>query len=270
MSQALRAELLQGEILNLSRDGAYHRMIVACEAGEPSRPGQFYMLGPGRLEDPPLDPLLLRPFSVLAERPGELHFLIKVVGRVTGWMASSGAGTPLRMMGPLGRPFSETASPEPVLVGGGVGLPPIHFLSRRLSEAGIAHRVLLGFNSGEEFPSELVGELAVEAEICTVDGSLGHRGNPVERLAGERPPARIQACGPGPMIEALRAAARGEDVLELSLEERMACGVGVCRSCVVPVREGDGWRYARVCREGPVFEADRLYAGPLDEEDGHA
>ena len=87
---------------------------------------------------------------------------------------------------------------------------------------------------------------------------------------GERPAARIQACGPGPMIDALRAAARDEDVLELSLEEHMACGVGVCRSCVVPVREGDGWRYARVCREGPVFEADRLYAGPLDEEDGHA
>jgi len=264
----MQARMLQGEILNLSRDGAYFRMTVACETCAPAEPGQFSMIGPGRVEDPPLDPLLLRPISVLAQRPGELHFLIKALGRVTGWMASAGPGTPLRLLGPLGRPFSREAEPEPVLVAGGVGLPPMHFLSRRLSAAGVKHRLLLGFNTAGEIPEALLAELEAPVEVATLDGSRGHRGNPVELLAGDRPPARIQACGPGPMMEALRAAARDDDRLELSLEEHMACGMGICRTCVTPVREGDGWRYARVCREGPVFDAEELWSGPLDEEDG--
>ena len=268
MSGSPQPRMLQGEILNLSRDGAYSRMIVACEACTPAEPGQFYMIGPGRVEDPPADPLLLRPISVLAQAPGELHFLIKAQGRVTAWMTSAGAGTPLRLLGPLGRPFSREASPQPVLVGGGVGLPPLHFLSRELSAAGLKHRLLLGFNSAEEIPGELLDELEAPVEIATLDGSRGHRGNPVELLAGDRAPARIQACGPGSMMEALRAAAREDDRLELSLEEHMACGVGICRSCVTPVRDGEGWRYARVCREGPVFDAGELWTGPLDEEDG--
>jgi dihydroorotate dehydrogenase electron transfer subunit len=72
------------------------------------------------------------------------------------------------------------------------------------------------------------------------------------------------------MMEALRAAAREDDRLELSLEEHMACGAGVCRTCVVPLKDGESWRYGRVCREGPVFDADELHHGSLDEEDGHA
>ena len=262
MTPPLAAVWREGRVLACRPEGSAYFSLAVEAGGEPSSPGQFYLVGVGPEAPFPNDPLLLRPMSVLSDESGRLRFLFKPVGRGTRALAAMQAGDRLRLLGPLGRPFTEQAFPPPLLIGGGAGVPPLHFLSRRLSRAGIEHRFVLGFNSAPEIPRGLLEELAVTPELCTLDGSAGFGGNPVEYLAREpqRPPARIQACGPPALLNALRAGQRAEDELELSLEEHMACGVGVCRGCVVALRDGEDWRYGTVCRDGPVFDVRELMA----------
>lgn len=258
---ALRAAWVEGRVARLALDGSlYWDLEVAVPDLPAAEPGQFAMLAPGTLAAPPMDPLLPRPLSILQAGPGRLRFLFKVFGRGTQRLTELQPGEPLRVLAPLGRPFGVEASPHPFLVGGGVGIPPLHWLSRLLSGQGIAHRVVFGFNTAAEMPMALLSELEQAVEICTLDGSAGTAGNPVDYLRGEQGHAhmRVQACGPTPMLEALKRAVRPGDLLELSLEERMACGVGICRGCVVPLKAGDDWRQATVCREGPVFDAAEL------------
>ncbi|MBM4118966.1 NAD-dependent dihydroorotate dehydrogenase B electron transfer subunit [bacterium] len=241
-------------------DGAlYWDLRVEAEGLPAGEPGQFALLAsaaPGAW-----DPLLPRPLSLLDAGAGWQRFLFKVAGRGTALLAALRAGDAVGLVGPLGQPFGgREGEPtgETVLVGGGVGIPPLHFLARRLAAAGRPCRVLFGFNRAAEIPAALLAELG--AELLTLDGSAGQRGNPVARLVETRgaAPLAIKACGPAPMLAALRAAVRPGDALELSLEERMACGVGVCRGCVVSVKDGAGWRYATICREGPVFDVAAL------------
>lgn len=258
---ALSAVWRWATVEELVPDGSFYwRLRLAAEDLPAARPGQFAMIGtqPAGLVVP--DPLLPRPISILSASPERQEFLFKVFGRGTALMRALRPGNSISLLTPLGRPFGVEASPHPFLVGGGVGIPPLHWLSRHLSEQGIAHRVLFGFNVEAEIPDGLLDELEQKPEICTLDGSRGFHGNPVDYLLGEQGHAhmRVQACGPTPMLEALKRAVRPGDLLELSLEERMACGVGVCRGCVVPVKEGDDWTYATVCREGPVFDAADL------------
>ncbi len=257
----LKAEWRWTSVHSLEGDGSqYWRLRLNADDLPEAQPGQFAMLGthPSGLAAP--DPLLLRPISILSSGPGRQEFLFKVFGRGTALMRALKPGDSLGLLTPLGRPFSVEASPHPFLIGGGVGIPPLHWLSRILSEQAITHRVVFGFNNRHEIPFKLLEELHQEAEICTLDGSHGFHGNPVDYLRGEQGHAhmRVQACGPTPMLEALKGAVRPGDLLELSLEERMACGVGVCRGCVTPVKRGDDWAYATVCREGPVFDAADL------------
>jgi len=272
VTRALEAAWSEGRVAGCEPDGdLYHLLTAELEGAPPALPGQFYLLAPGRREDAPADPLLLRPMSALGTEPGHMRCLFKVCGRGTRALAELAARAPLRVLGPLGRPFTIAAEPAPLLVGGGVGIPPLHFLSRTLSAAGIGHRVVFGFGAAGEVPAGLLAELDAPVEICTLDGSAGFHGNPLELLATEpgRPPARVQACGPPGLLDALKnTCGNNEDLLELSLEERMACGVGVCRGCVLPVRDDDGgWHYATVCREGPVFAAESLCDGERGERE---
>ncbi|MBN2171920.1 MAG: NAD-dependent dihydroorotate dehydrogenase B electron transfer subunit [Candidatus Krumholzibacteriota bacterium] len=275
MTAPLTAVWREGRVVALARDGTlFWRLDVASASpAPPARPGQFYLVGPGRPADPPRDPPLLRPLSVLDETGGRPAFLFKVVGRGTAALADLAPGDPLRLLGPLGTAFAAGDGPAPILLGGGAGVPPLCFLSRILTEAGRGHRVLFGFGTAPELPRALLDGLAADVEICTLDGSAGFAGNPVGKLlaGGGRPPARLQACGPAAMLDAVRAAALPGDRVELSLEERMACGTGVCRGCVIPVADGKGgWRYAAVCREGPVFDAADLWTGPREDPAGLA
>ncbi len=257
---ALRAVWRPARVAALRRDGElYWDLDLSLPESPAASPGQFAMIAPGEGEDATA-PLLPRPLSILADAPGRQRFLFKVFGRGTVRLAALRAGDSLRLLTPLGRPFTRDEGLETVLVGGGVGIPPLHFLSRRLGAAGIDHQLIFGFNTAAEIPERLLGELDREPRLCTLDGSRGFAGNPVELLQRERngAPLRIRACGPTPMLAALKAAIQADDQLELSLEERMACGVGVCRGCVVPVKADGGWRYETGCREGPVFDAARL------------
>ncbi len=258
MSADLSAAYAGGRVLSVRRDGLYHHLSIDAPGLVISEPGAFFMIGLGEADAPPVDPLLMRPMSVLDHEGGRLDILFKKVGRGTELLAAAEEGEAIRLLGPLGKTFTCAADPSPVLVGGGAGVPPLCFLSRRLSAEGIDHRVLFGFNTAADIPRAALSKLAVDAELFTMDGSAGEKGHPVAALEGERPDGRIQACGPHAMLDALKKVRRSGEPMELSLEERMACGMGFCRGCVTPVKDGADWRYATVCRQGPVFDADQL------------
>jgi dihydroorotate dehydrogenase electron transfer subunit len=237
------------------RVGAYD--VITCDDpdGPAPDPGQFYMLAAaerwGGGEDE--RPFLPRAFSVLRRHEdGTLEFLLEDVGPGTSRLCALRAGDGLWILGPLGSGFSAPREGRrPVLVGGGVGIAPLAIWSDALPAA----TVLLGFRDA---PHAEGAELIEGARLATDDGSAGHRGLVTELLAGELAEdvvAEVYACGPPPMLEAVRALCEELDVpAQLALESGMACGFGACFGCVVPTREG----YVRLCVDGPVLEAAEL------------
>ncbi|HEY1318467.1 MAG TPA: hypothetical protein VGF10_14690 [Gaiella sp.] len=203
--------------------GPYALVRLARGGLEPGEPGQFFMLeAPGR----PLP----RPFSLCMAPTGELGFLVEALGAGTTAIAEVGVGQELHVTGPLGRGFDLTA-PQPLLVGGGIGVAPFPFLSDRLGEP----PAILGFRT------------AFHAEAATLVPNATVVLDPVlvtEALPPE--PGDVLACGPEPMLDALARLAPGA---QLAREAPMACGYGACYGCVV---ERDG-RYVRLCLDGPVL-----------------
>jgi dihydroorotate dehydrogenase electron transfer subunit len=237
--------------------GAYRVLRVADPDGPEPAPGQFYMLatverwGAGDDERP----YLPRAFSYLRRVDGELHFMLEDVGPGTARLCELRAGEELWIAGPLGEPFSAPTA-RPVLCGGGVGIAPLAALQDALGDDDAA-TVLLGFRDAEHAPG---AALMRGAEVATDDGSHGHHGRVTELLERELgPDVEVFACGPAPMLEAVRALCAERDVpAQLALEAGMACGYGACFGCVVPTRDG----YARVCVDGPVFAAAALEEVP--------
>jgi NAD(P)H-flavin reductase len=242
------------------RHGAY--VVLRCQDSEGPRPqaGQFYMLtaghrwGGGESERP----FLPRAFSVLratapAAGPRELAFLLEDVGPGTNRLCELDIGDELLLLGPLGAGFSVPRDGRrALLVGGGVGIAPLALWQ---DELGAGTRALLGFRDAAHAEG---AALFSDPQVATDDGSVGHHGLVTERLAAELnrdPQAEVYACGPPPMLEAVRAicAARGIPA-QLALESGMACGFGACFGCVVPTRQG----YVRLCVDGPVLDAENL------------
>jgi dihydroorotate dehydrogenase electron transfer subunit len=237
--------------------GAY-RLITATDTEGPAdpRPGQFYMLaaaerwGGGEGERP----YLPRAFSFArARRAGggvELDFLLEAIGPGTERLGALEPGEDLALVGPLGVGFSP-AEGSALLVGGGIGAAPVLALADELPEAA----VLLGFRSAAHAEGASLFE---RAEVVTDDGSVGRQALVTDLLAEHLdadPEATVYACGPPPMLEAIRVlcADRGTRA-QLALESGMACGFGACFGCVVPTKDG----YIRLCLEGPVLDAERL------------
>jgi dihydroorotate dehydrogenase electron transfer subunit len=247
-------------VLGMDPLGAYQVLRVADPDGPAPQPGQFAMIAAaerwGGGEDE--RPYLPRAFSIARRRDGESHFLLEDVGPGTRRLCELREGDGLWALGPLGRGFS--APPEQrraLLVGGGVGIAPLAILQDILeADATTAPTVLLGFRDG---PRAEGAALLREARVATDDGSVGHHGLLTELLAEELrrdPHAVVYACGPSPMLEAVRALCAAREVpAELALEAGMACGFGACFGCAVP-RRGGG--YLRVCVDGPVIDAAQL------------
>jgi dihydroorotate dehydrogenase electron transfer subunit len=236
--------------------GPYTVLHTRDEDGPPPDPGQFYMLAAaarwGGGEDE--RPFLPRAFSVLRATPeGELHFLLEVVGPGTERLAELDEGDELWIAGPFGNAFAPPGEGRrAVLAGGGVGIAPIAIWQDAL---GLDATVLLGFRDAAHAEGAAV---VGEARVATDDGSLGHHGFVTDLLAEELDRDRgatVYACGPPPMLEAVRAmcAARGVPA-QLALESGMACGFGACFGCVVPTKRG----LIRLCLDGPVLDADEL------------
>jgi dihydroorotate dehydrogenase electron transfer subunit len=199
--------------------------LVRLERGclEPGAPGQFFMLeAPGRL--------LPRPMSLCQAPPGELAFLVDPIGPGTRALASLEAGEVIRVLGPLGNGFDLSVE-RPLLVAGGIGIAPMPYLSATLG----GPPAIVGFRTEHQAEAaRLLPGAAVVVEPTLVTELL------------PEDPGDVLACGPEPMLEAVRARAPGA---QLAWEARMACGYGACYGCVV---ERDG-HYVRLCVEGPVL-----------------
>ena len=195
---------------------------------------------------------LRRPISVCNITDGILTIIYKVVGVGTEAMSHLPIGTQLDVLTILGNGYDlSKAGDAPLLVGGGVGVPPMYMLARQLREAGKKVRVILGFNTKDEvFYEEEFRALGCDVTVTTVDGSHGVKGFVTNALDGKQ--SYYYTCGPLPMIKALLQALGTNG--EVSMEERMGCGFGACMGCTIQTTKGP----KRVCKEGPVFPAEIL------------
>ena len=226
---------------------------LRLNAGELARsalPGQFVHIKCG-------DGLLLRrPISICDAEGDTLRIVFQARGAGTRWLAERTEGDRLDVLGPLGRGFQVPEAGEILLVGGGIGTAPMVFTARRTPGR---VRAALGFRTGSGVI--LAGELeraGVPTAVATEDGSVGTPGR-VDALVRERLSAEtyaaVLACGPTPMLRAAAQAAREAGVpCQVSLEERMGCGIGVCLTCSC----GVSGHYLRVCKDGPVFDAEEV------------
>ena len=241
------------EVTARERFGAY--VVLSCDDpdGPAPDPGQFYMLAAAERWGGGADerPFLPRAFSVARRHDdGTLDFVLEDVGPGTERLGELGAGEDVWLLGPLGRGFAPPRQGRrPILVGGGVGIAPLAIWQDTLGASAL---VLLGFRDAAHAEG---ATLLRNARVTTDDGSTGHRGLVTELLAAELgcdARAEVYACGPPPMLEAVRALCAEHDVpAQLAMESGMACGFGACFGCVVPTSDG----YVRLCVDGPVLDA---------------
>ena len=264
----MSAPLLQRcQVAGHVRDGVYHTLTLAAPGiAAAARSGQFLAVLPGG------DGFRLRrPFSVHrvgrgGGRPVTVEFSFAVLGHGTQALGALREGDELDVLGPLGRPFRPPpAAAACLLVGGGYGAAPLFLLSEELRGRGCAVHVLTGAASADRLfkPAEsaLLGD---SLAVTTDDGSAGRRGVVTDAmpaiLAGAGI-AQVYACGPMAMLAAVaRTAAAAGVPCQVAVEEQMACGTGICFSCVVPVFDGAPGltRMARSCTEGPVFDGNAV------------
>ncbi len=251
------------EVVGLRRAGAYHHMtLLAPGIPEGTRPGHFVALGVGGEGS---GMLLRRAFSihrVSADGParGTVEIVFAAHGKGTRWLAERRRGDKLDVIGPLGRPFTLPAEPVAcVLVAGGYGAAPLFMLSEQLRARGCRVDMVLGAASEDKLYGVLEARrTSSSVTVTTDDGSFGLRGrvtDPLPEIIRAAGADVVYACGPMPMLAAVAAvAAEAGAHSQCAVEEAMACGVGICMTCVLPVRGPDGvTRMVRSCTDGPVF-----------------
>ncbi|HEX4657660.1 MAG TPA: dihydroorotate dehydrogenase electron transfer subunit [Streptosporangiaceae bacterium] len=257
---------VRGTVLTVRRVDAYYAMtVVAPGIAARFKPGQFVALAVG---GPVTSMLLRRTFSIHDVRPdhgGTVEFVFAATGAGTRWLAERRARDVLDITGPLGRPFPVPRDPVScLLVGGGYGSAPLFSLANRLRDRRCSVDFLLGAATGERvFGALTARRTGRTATITTEDGSLGVRGVVTDMMGQIIHEARtdvIYACGPMPMLRQVTALARRYDIpVQVAVEELMACGVGVCMTCVLPVAGTDGiTRMVRSCVDGPVFRGEQV------------
>lgn len=267
----LRAEVVESEAL----PAVHHRVVLrAPEIVACAEPGQFVHIWchpPGEIDHPPCSALLRRPYSISRLRPPDgVEILLRVRGTGGRLLAEKAAGESLDIIGPLGHGFRIAPSLNTaIIVAGGIGLAPVPALIARLAASGARVIFLAGAETDEKIPFRVERPRAGRAtlpEVAALGAEVAFVSESVEGILvtqvvdarlgefGEDDTAMF-ACGPRAMLKRL-AEVTGEHIpLQVSLEERMACGLGACRSCVVPVRSENGTAYKTVCRDGPVFDA---------------
>ena len=195
---------------------------------------------------------LRRPISLCDLNDDEITIIYKTVGRGTAHMAAMKEGDTLDILTGLGNGYDlSLAGDAPVLIGGGVGVPPLYLLARRLKENRKNVSVILGFNSADEiFYEEEFKNLGCNVAVTTADGSAGVRGFVTDALKGEY--SYIYTCGPEPMLKAVYKAVKCSG--QFSFEERMGCGFGACMGCSCKCITG----YKRICKDGPVLRKEEI------------
>jgi len=275
------------QIVSNERDtDSYFRLVLRAPQIAPLiQPGQFAHVRVPTLKDA----LLRRPFSIFQVERDTFSILYKTVGKGTEALARMGPGEELSVIAPLGHGFTvpERGGDTPLLVAGGYGMAAMYLLAQRSPQRGIVFvggRRRVDILCENEFQT-----LGWDVRVTTEDGSHGEKGLVTQPLLAElrrrRPVLRSRtaegggneaqiklrtpnsqlrtsklfACGPTGMLRAVGKVAEEFNVpAELSMDERMCCGVGVCLTCVIPVKTGAGWEYQRTCTEGPVFDSRQI------------
>jgi len=259
---------VRGEVLAVRRSGDYHVLVFAAPGvAEATAPGNFVAIAVG---GQPTAMLLRRCFSIhRVDTAGALGGTVEIVvdahGPGTKWLVERSVGDPIDVIAPLGRPFSLPKDPVPcVLVGGGYGSAPLFMLADRLRERGCRVDLVLGAATESRLFGVVDGRRrASSLAITTDDGSLGTKGrvtDVLDRILDDHGGQVIYGCGPMGMLAGLAKVARERGIVsQCAVEEAMACGVGVCMTCVLPVIGSDGvTRMTRSCTDGPVFFGDQV------------
>ena len=238
--------------------GVYLIRLDSPPIASQAQPGQFVMVRCGE------DTLLRRPLSVHQADGGEMALLLTIVGKGTRWLSQCQAGDNLALLGPLGNGYSvHPGSHNLLLVAGGIGIAPLRFLAQHALNRGCSVTLLLGASTAAQLYPEHLLPSEVKLIIATEDGSAGKKGMIIDLLPDFTGWAdQIFACGPMPMYRNM-ALRRKEFKLEgkpiqISLEVRMGCGLGVCYGCTAKTRSG----LKQVCKDGPVFNLEDI---PWDE-----
>ncbi|HEY3736803.1 MAG TPA: dihydroorotate dehydrogenase electron transfer subunit [Jatrophihabitans sp.] len=273
-----------GEIFAVRRVGAYTEFtVIAPGIATGFRPGHFVAVAVG---GPDTGMILRRSFALYGANTtegyaGTVQFVVAAQGPGTRWLVQRTVGEKLDLVGPLGNPFSLPAvsdsGPVPaVLVGGGYGAAPLLPLADALQKQGSHVEIILGAASADRLFGELAAKRLVgQVTVTTDDGSAGQQGwvtdalaATIERVGATAPDGAraggarpiVYACGPMGMLRAVGDIARAHGIrAQVSVEEAMACGIGVCMTCVLPVVGDDGKsRFLRSCVDGPTFDAERV------------
>lgn len=221
------------------------KMILKGNTGAFTAPGQFLNIK--------IDGLFLRrPISLCDLNGDELTIIYKVVGKGTEVLSGMKAGEELDILTGLGNGYDMTLSGDrPLLIGGGVGVPPMYLLAKRLREQNKEVSVILGFNTVSElFFEDEFKKLGCRVFVTTADGSYGVKGFVTDALTGDY--TYVYSCGPEPMLKALYRTIKTSG--EFSFEERMGCGFGACMGCTCKTITG----YKRICKDGPVLKKEEI------------
>ena len=231
---------------NTALTDCVYKMVLAGDTSAITASGQFVNI---QLEGM----FLRRPISVCDYDEETLTIVYKVVGKGTEAMSRMLPGTRLDILTGLGNGYDlELAGEKPVLLGGGVGVPPMYNLARKLKALGKEVKVILGFNTASEvFYEEAFKALGCDVTVTTVDGSYGIKGFVTTALE-ETDYTYFYTCGPEPMLKAVYRASKTSG--QMSFEERMGCGFGACMGCSCKTLTG----YKRICKEGPVMKKEEI------------
>ena len=229
-------------------DGIW-KMVLTGDGTAVTAPGQFIDI---RLDGR----FLRRPISVHDADERSVTIIYKVLGHGTDDMTRYKPGKQLDVLAGLGNGFWDPGyGAKPLLIGGGVGIPPLYLLAKQLRTAGCPVQVVLGFNTeADVFCVEEFKALGCEVHVASADGSVGVKGFVTDALPDPKTYDCFFTCGPLPMLKALDRAIPANVPGQLSFEERMSCGFGACMGCSVPVKGG----HKRICKDGPVLDREEI------------
>jgi len=263
-----KAEQITSEILSNKKVGSYNHMVFAVtDLAAHARPGNFVAIAVG---GPASSMVLRRAFaiyrsSIRADGQGLLELVVAASGAGSTWLTSRKVGDNVDLIAPLGTSFGIPTQPvRSLLIGGGYGSAPLFALAETLKTRGCRVDMVLGASSAAKIYAPLEGKRSVSSlTITTDDGSAGVHGrvsDVIPQIIKDNDVEIIYSCGPMAMLEAITKIANNFGVLhQCSVEESMACGIGVCMTCVLPVLQDDGTiRMTRTCIDGPVMDGSKV------------
>lgn len=270
------AKQLHAPIVSNKRVGQYHQIIINIgEVAATCKPGNFVAISVGGDSS---RMVLRRAFAISRVSTsstvgGTMELIVAPHGQGSKWLCQQGEGVVLDLVAPLGTAFGIPTEPVPVLlVGGGYGSAPLFGLAELLNARGCRVDMLLGASTGSKIYAPMEGKRSVNSmRIYTEDGSMGSAGrvtDPIPEIVRDLNVAVIYSCGPMPMLAAITKISNELDVVhQCAVEESMACGIGICMTCVLPVENEDGTiSNLRSCIDGPVMDGSKVQWDRVGEQ----